>query len=254
MSYNPFSLINKTILVTGASSGIGRATAIECSMMGADVVITGRNEARLKDTFDSLSVDGIQKHQMVVSDLTTENGMDTLIGNIPALDGVSDNAGITNGNKPVKFIKDDELMGVLNANTLSHVKLARMLFKKKLLNKNASYVITASIGGNTSHVTGQAVYGMSKSAVNAFMKYCAIEFASRGIRCNSVCPGMIETPLIHVDTLTDEDMSNDADKYLLKRYGKPEEVAKVNVFLLSDASSYMTGTSLIVDGGYSINH
>lgn len=254
MSYNPFSLINKTILVTGASSGIGRATAIECSMMGADVVITGRNEARLKDTFDSLSVDGIQKHQMVVSDLTTENGMDTLIGSIPALDGVSDNAGITNGNKPIKFIKDDELMGVLNANTLSHVKLARMLFKKKLLNKNASYVITASIGGNTSHVTGQAVYGISKSAVNTFMQYCAIEFASRGIRCNSVCPGMIETPLIHVDTLTDEDMSKDADKYLLKRYGKPEEVAKVNAFLLSDASSYMTGTSLIVDGGYSINH
>jgi len=254
MSYNPFSLEDKTILVTGASSGIGKVTALECAKLGASVIITGRNESRLNDVFDNLETENNQHHQLVISDLTTEEGLNALISTLPSLDGVSDNAGITNGNKPVKFIKDEELMEVLNANTLSHVKLARMLFKKKLLNKNASYVITASIGGNTSHVTGQAVYGMSKSAVNTFMQYCAIEFASRGIRCNSVCPGMIETPLIHVDTLTDEDMNNDADKYLLKRYGKPEEVAKVNAFLLSDASSYMTGASIIVDGGYSINH
>lgn len=252
--YNPFSLEGKTILVTGASSGIGKATALECSKLGASIIITGRNEFRLQDVLNKLFTESGQTHQMIVADLTTEDGLETLVCQMPILDGVSDNAGITNGNKPIKFIKDEELMGVLNANTLSHVRLARILFKKKLLNKNGSYVITASIGGNTSHVTGQAVYGMSKSAINSFMQYCAIEFASRGIRCNSVCPGMIETPLIHVDTLTDEDMANDTDKYLLKRYGKPEEVAKVNAFLLSDASSYMTGSSLIVDGGYSINH
>lgn len=252
--YNPFSLEDKTILVTGASSGIGKATAIECSRLGASVIITGRNESRLQEVLSGLSVENGQSHQMIIADLTTEDGLDVLVSQLPALDGVSDNAGITNGNKPVKFIKDEELMEVLNANTLSHVRLTRMLFKKKLLKKNGSYVFTASIGGNTSHVTGQAVYGMSKSAVNSFMQYCAIEFASRGIRCNCVCPGMIKTPLIHVDTLTDEDMANDADKYLLKRYGEPEEVARVNAFLLSDASSYMTGASLIVDGGYSINH
>lgn len=252
--YNPFSLEVKTVLVTGASSGIGKATAIECSRLGASVIITGRNESRLQEVLSALTVMNGQSHQMIVADLTTEDGLEILVSQLPALDGVSDNAGITNGNRPVKFIKDEELMEVLNANTLSHVRLARMLFKKKLLNKNGSYVFTASIGGNTSHVTGQAVYGMSKSAVNSFMQYCAIEFAGRGIRCNSVCPGMIKTPLIHVDTLTEEDMARDAEKYPLKRYGEPEEVARVNAFLLSDASSYMTGAALIVDGGYSINH
>lgn len=252
--YNPFSLEDKIIFVTGASSGIGKATAIECSRLGASVIITGRNESRLQEVLSALTVKNGQSHQMIVADLTTEDGLEILVSQLPALDGVSDNAGITNGNKPIKFIKDEELMEVLNANTLSHVRLARALFKKKLINKNGSYVITASIGGNTSHVTGQAVYGMSKSAINSFMQYCAIEFASRGIRCNSVCPGMIKTPLIHVDTLTEEDMVRDADKYPLKRYGEPEEVARVNAFLLSDASSYMTGAALIVDGGYSINH
>lgn len=254
MSYNPYSLEGKIILVTGASSGIGKATALECAKMGASVIVTGRNENRLRDVFDNLPKTEKQSHLMVVADMGTDEGLDKLTDNLPPLDGISDNAGISNGNKPVKFIKDEELMDVLNANTLSHVRLARALFKKKLINKNGSYVITASIGGNTSHVTGQAVYGISKSAVNSFMQYCAIEFASRGIRCNSVCPGMIKTPLIHVDTLTEEDMVRDADKYPLKRYGEPEEVARVNAFLLSDASSYMTGAALIVDGGYSINH
>ena len=252
--YNPFSLEGKTILVTGASSGIGKATAMECSRLGASVIVTARNEERLSAVLSSLDTSYGQTHQMVVADITTQEGLDKLIDSLPAIDGVSDNAGASNGNKPIKFIKDEELAEILNANTISHVNLAKALFKKKLLNKNGSYVFTASIGGNTSHVTGQSVYGMSKSATNAFMQYCAVEFSSRGIRCNSVCPGMIKTPLINVDTLTEEDMAKDADKYLLKRYGEPEEVARVHAFLLSDASSYVTGTSIIVDGGYTVNH
>lgn len=254
MNYNPFSLEGKTILVTGASSGIGKATAIECSRLGASVIVTARNEERLSAVLFSLDTSYGQTHQMVVADITTQDGLDKLIDALPAIDGVSDNAGASNGNKPIKFIKDEELAEILNANTVAHVNLAKALFKKKQLNKNGSYVFTASIGGNTSHVTGQSVYGMSKSAINAFMQYCAVEFSSRGVRCNSVCPGMIKTPLINVDTLTDEDMAKDADKYLLKRYGEPEEVAHVHAFLLSDASSYVTGTSIIVDGGYTVNH
>ena len=253
-TYNPFTLESKTILVTGASSGIGRATAIECSKLGASVVITARNEERLSAVLASLDSSYNQAHQMVVADITTRDGLDKLVDALPALDGVSDNAGASNGNKPIKFIKDEELVEILNANTIAHVNLAKTIFKKKLLNKNGSYVFTASIGGNTSHVTGQSIYGMSKSAINAFMQYCAVEYSSRGIRCNSVCPGMIKTPLINVDTLTEEDMAKDADKYLLKRYGEPEEVAHVNAFLLSNASSYVTGTSIIVDGGYTVNH
>ena len=253
-AYNPFSLKGKAILVTGASSGIGRATSIECSKLGATVVVTGRDEVRLNETLNALDISDGQKHQAIIADISTSGDLDLLIENLPALDGVSDNAGTTNGNKPVKFIKDEELETVMNVNTLAHVRLAKALFKKKLLNKGASYVFTASIGGNTSHVTGQSVYGISKSAINSFMQYCAVEFAAKSIRCNSVCPGMIKTPLIGFDTLTEEDMAKDVEKYLLKRYGEPEEVAKATAFLLSDAASYITGTSIIVDGGYTVNH
>lgn len=252
--YNPLSLEGKTILVTGASSGIGKAIALECAKLGANVVINGRNEERLRSTFVGLDISAGQMHQMVVADLTTDNGISDLIGKRISFDGVSSNAGIVSGNKPIKFIDTEDLLNVINTNTISHITLARMLFKKKLLNKNASYVFTASIGGTVSHGPGNAIYGVSKSAIDSFVKYAAIEFATRGIRCNSVCPGMIETPMINLDALTDEDKAKDADKYLLKRYGKPEEVAHLHAFLLSDASSYITGDSIVIDGGYTVNH
>lgn len=252
--YNPFSLENKTILVTGASSGIGRAIALECAKLGANLVINGRNTERLKATYTALDTSFGQQHQMIVADLTTQDGLDHLISQKILFDGVSSNAGIVTGNKPIKFIEEDDLLNVIHTNTVSHILLAKLLFKKKLLNKNASYVFTASIGGTVSHGPGNTIYGVSKSGIDSFMKYAAIEFAARGIRCNSVCPGMIETPMINLDALTDEDKAKDAEKYLLKRYGKPEEVAHLHAFLLSDASSYITGDSIVIDGGYTVNH
>lgn len=252
--YNPYSLENKTILVTGASSGIGKATAIECAKLGANLVINGRNEGRLKATYTELDASLGQRHQMIVADLTKQEGLDSLISQKNLFDGVSSNAGIVTGNKPIKFIEEEDLLNVINTNTVSHILLAKLLFKKKLLNKNASYVFTASIGGTVSHGPGNTIYGVSKSGIDSFMKYAAIEFAARGIRCNCVCPGMIETPMINLDALTEEDKAKDAEKYLLKRYGKPEEVARLHAFLLSDASSYITGDSIVIDGGYTVNH
>lgn len=252
--YNPYSLEGKTILVTGASSGIGKAISLECAKLGAVLVINGRNEERLRSTYDELDTSLGQHHRMVIADIATEEGLDLLINQKIAFDGVSSNAGIVTGNKPIKFIEVEDLLNVIKINTVSHITLAKMLFKKKLLNKNASYVFTASIGGTVSHGPGNAIYGVSKGAINSFMKYAAIEFAIRGIRCNSVCPGMIETPMINLDALTDEDKAKDAEKYLLKRYGKPEEVAHLHAFLLSDASSYITGDSIVIDGGYTVNH
>lgn len=252
--YNPYSLEGKTILVTGASSGIGQATAIECSKLGANVVITARNEERLKKTFDALDTSMGQQHQMVMADVSTSEGLDALVSALPALDGLSSNAGMAVGNKPIKFIKDDDIQTIMQTNTFSHAMLAKLLFKKKMLNKNASCVFTASIGGTKSYGPGNTIYGMSKAALESFVKYAAIEFAPRGIRCNNVCPGMIETPLINLDALTDEDKAIDAEKYLLKRYGQPVEVARTTAFLLSDASSFITGTSIIIDGGYTVNH
>lgn len=251
--YNPYSLENKTILVTGASSGIGKATAVECAKLGATVVVTARNEARLRDVFESLDRSYNQSHQMIIADLSTSEGLKELLEEIPNLDGVSSNAGISKGIAPIKFMKDEIVDEIFNINLLSHVRLARDLFKKKKLNKGSSYVFTASIGGVTSFSIGNAVYGMSKSAINSFAKFCAVDFATRKIRCNAICPGMIETPMTSGNgTVTEEDYQKDKENYLVKRYGRPEEVALTTAFLLSDASSFITGITLFVDGGASI--
>lgn len=252
--YNPYSLEGKTILVTGASSGIGKATAIECAKLGASVVITARNKERLKTVLAELDTTLGQRHQMVIADIASEEGLNTLIAALPVLDGVSSNAGIVFGNSPIKFIGEEQMHNLMQINTYSHVLLAKMLFKKKLIVKNGSIVFTASVGGTMSYGPGNSLYGMSKNALLAFAKYSAIEFAPRGIRVNCVSPGMIETPLINLDSLTEEDKAIDIDKYLLKRYGKPEEVARTTVFLLGDASSFITGTAIVVDGGYTVNH
>lgn len=251
--YNPFSLKGKTILVTGASSGIGQATAIECSKLGATLVITGRNEERLNATYNALCKDFEQQHTCIVADLSQEEDIIQFVAQVPQLDGVASNAGIGTSS-PVKFIKTDDLMRVTELNTFSHVILAKNLFKKKLLKKGCSYIFTASIGGTLNYSLGNSIYGMSKAAINSFMKYCAVEFAARQIRCNSVCPGMIETPMNQGDgAISNKDYEADAQKYLLKRYGKPQEVAQSIAFLLSDASTFITGQALVVDGGVSIN-
>lgn len=251
--YNPFSLTGKTILVTGASSGIGMETAIVCSKLGATVVITGRNNERLKQTLEALETDSDQHHISISADLTTEDGIAELVSQLPTLDGVVSNAGIAISSL-VKFIKTEDMQKVMDTNTFSHVTLAKMLFKKKLLNNNCSYVFTASIGGNYNFALGNSAYGMSKAALNSFMKYCAVEFSARNIRCNSVCPGMIETPMNSGDgAVSKDDYEIDAQKYLLRRYGKAYEIAQPIAFLLSDASSFMTGHTMVVDGGVTIN-
>ncbi|GHT77571.1 3-oxoacyl-ACP reductase [Bacteroidia bacterium] len=248
MSYNPYSLEGKTILITGASSGIGQTTAIECSKLGAKVIITARNEKRLNETFLQLHGEG---HQQIIADLTVREDLDYLIENITQLDGLVNNAGI-NKILPVQFINENDFENILKINTIAPVFLMQRLFKKKKFNRNASIVITSSIGGVFSITPANAMYGMSKSAISSFMKFTALEMSIKGIRCNCVNPGMIETPLIDKAVLTTEDRERDIAKYPLKRYGKPTDVAFGIIYLLSDASSWVTGTSLVIDGGITI--
>ena len=248
MSYNPYSLEGKTVLVTGASSGIGRTTAIECSKMGANVIITARNEERLKVTLDSLDTESGQEHQMFLADLSSEEGINALVDKLPHLDGVSLNAGIVK-TLPVKFINKDDLTEVLNVNMMGPILLAQRLLKKKKITRGSSVVFTSSIGGVMISTVGNTMYGVSKGGLNAFMKGMALEMASVGIRSNSVNPGFVMTNILSAGTISEEDLKKNVSAYPLGRFGKPEDIAYAIIYLLSDASSWVTGHTLVVDGG-----
>lgn len=248
MSYNPYSLEGKTVLVTGASSGIGRTTAIECSKMGASVIITARNEERLKATMDSLSTEYGQSHQMILADLSSEEGVNALVDELPHLDGVSLNAGIVK-TLPVKFINKDDLTEVLNVNMMGPILLAQRLLKKKKITKGSSVVFTSSIGGVMISTVGNTMYGVSKGGLNAFMKGMALEMASVGIRSNSVNPGFVATSILSAGTISEEQLKKNVSAYPLGRFGQPEDIAYAIIYLLSDASSWVTGHTLVIDGG-----
>lgn len=245
--YNPFTLEGKTVLITGASSGIGADTAIECSKLGASVIITGRNEERLQAVLSQLDTSFSQKHQYVIADLSSEEEIQSLVDAIGPIDGLVNNAGV-NRVKPIAFIKSEDLEYIFQNNTFSSVLLAKMLLKKKKLNRNSSVVFTSSVS-SFFNAPGRALYASSKAALTSLMRSFAVELADKGIRANAVHPGMIETKLIH-ENLTEEERVKDMAEYPLKRYGKPEEVAWAIIYLLSDASAWVTGTSMVIDGGF----
>ena len=247
MEYNPFSLEGKTILVTGASSGIGQATAIACSKLGANVVITGRDQGRLQTTADLMGTTASQ----LVADLTDQTDLENLVAALPPLDGAVLCAG-NSTTLPLQFGTREKFDDMFDVNFFAPVELMRLIYKKKVLQKGASVVLLASIGGTHSFMPGNGVYGASKAALNSVMKYAAREYASRKIRVNSICPGMVDTPLIHRGTITEEQLAEDAKRYPLGRYGKPEDIANGAIYLLSDASSWLTGHDLVIDGGFSI--
>ena len=245
---NPFSLEGKTILVTGASSGIGRATAIACSQMGAVVVVTGRNESRLQETLESLEGSG---HQMIVADIANDDQIDYLVDQIPAINGLVNNAGITE-TCPTQFIKRDKLNRVMEVNTIAPILLTQRILKKKKLGKGGSIVFTCSISGTCVCGGGNVLYSASKGAIHGFMKNAALDLAHKGIRVNDVCPGMIDTHILDAGTISEEQLEIEAQRYPMKRFGKPEEVAYGIIYLLSDASSFVTGSSIVIDGGFTL--
>lgn len=245
MIYNPFSLEGKTILVTGASSGIGKATAIECSKMGATVIITGRNEERLAETFNELSGDN---HQMCIADLTNDDDCKSLISRVEKLDGIALCAGKPM-TLPVLFCTPDKFADIYQTNLFAPIELLRTLIKKKKLNKPASVVAIVSIGGTERCTPGNAVYGSGKAALKSLIRYYAVELGAKSIRVNGICPGMVETPLIHKGSISDEQMEEDRKRYPLGRYGQPNDIANGVIYLLSDASSWLTGQSIVIDGG-----
>ena len=246
--YNPFTLKGKTVFVSGASSGIGKAIAIECSRMGADVFITGRNAERLNSTFLELDKGN---HMQIIADLQTDEGIKTVVEKMPSADGIVHCAGIAKP-LPFRFSGKEVMNEVMGINFYSPAILSQELLKNKKINKGASIVFISSVSGVLCSSVGGAVYSASKGAINGLVKGMAIELAAKMIRVNTVNPGMIDTNIYVAGTITQEQLNEDINRYPLKRYGKPEEVAFLVIYLLSDASSWVTGSGMVIDGGYTL--
>lgn len=247
--YNPFSLEGKTILVTGASSGIGQSVAIECSKMGATMIITGRNKDRLDETFQQLEGEG---HHKIIADISQMEDLKSLVAQIPKVDGISHNAGIGNV-KPVKYINHDDLQSIVETNTFGPILLTQMMYKEKKINKNSSIVFTSSLCGVYCVHFGESIYATSKGALSGFAKAAALEMAANGIRINCVNPSIIRTHIFDSLAIYNEEQLEEKMKsYPLRRLGTPTDVSWAIIYFLSDASSWVTGNDLKIDGGYTL--
>lgn len=246
--YNPFSLSGKTVLVTGASSGIGKSTAIECSRLGARVVITGRSEKRLSETLEHLEEGD---HLAIQADLTNADDLVKLVRQVPLLDGLVNNAGITI-TVPTPFINREKLDRVFETNTVAPMLLTQKILKAKKIGKGGSIVFTCSISGTCVSGCGNVLYSASKGAIHGFMKNAALDLSVKGIRVNEVCPGIIDTHIMDESSISSDMLEIERGRYPMKRFGKPEEVAYAIIYFLSDASAFTTGSSLVVDGGFTL--
>lgn len=246
MPYNPFSLDGKKALVTGASSGIGRAVAQECARCGAQLVLTARNKERLRETLDSLEGKG---HSMVIGDLTNQEDLVNLVSQLDTLDGVVLCAGI-NDKSIIKFLNQEHVDKMLAANFTSPVYLSQMLIKNKKLNKESSIVFISSISAFYPSVSN-AMYASSKAALTQFSKVLALELIPQRIRVNCIEPALVETGML--DKYKNLDKMDDLRANApFGRFLKPVEVAYAAIYLLSDATKLITGSNLIMDGGFLI--
>jgi NAD(P)-dependent dehydrogenase (short-subunit alcohol dehydrogenase family) len=245
---NPFSLTGKTIFVTGASSGIGRVVAIECSKMGARMVITGRNSERLKETCDKLSGTG---HSMLAADIASEEEVRRVAESLPPIDGMVHCAGIYRL-APVSFANQELVREVMETNFLGPMALTRETARLKKINRDGSVVFVSSVAGSHVSSPGGSVYSASKSALIGMSRGIALDFAPKGIRVNTIAPATIQTGIFDGSPVSEQQLSEDIKKYPLKRYGKPEEVAYMVIYLLSDASMWVTGSNLVIDGGFTL--
>ncbi len=242
--FNPFSLKGKTILITGASSGIGRAIAIACSKMGAVIILTARNESRLQETQSLLEGSG---HSYICADLIDAEDRQVLLSQCPKLDGLVQCAGV--GSRVLgKFVTATDVTHVMNPNFTAPVLLQGELLQAGKINKAASIVYVASRAAESPSI-GNGVYSASKGAIISYARCLALELAPRKIRVNCICPAMVWTDLIIQEGVTKEMLEEAQQKYPLKRYGQPEDVANLAIYLLSDASSWMTGSCVDITGG-----
>jgi len=245
---SPFGLDKKSILITGASSGIGAQTAIECAKSGAQVIITGRNEERLAGVLSQLEGEG---HQMFAGDLTDEHVREDLVQCISELDGVVYSSGV-NILRPLKFIKQKDLDSVVKINLEAPLLLSTLLLKKKKINDGGSLAFVSSISGIVG-APGNLPYAVSKSGLLGAVRVMALELAQQRIRSNCISPGIVRTPLVdEVEASISKEKMAEREALHPLGFGKVEDVAYSLVYLLSDASRWVTGSNLVIDGGYTV--
>lgn len=244
MNNFPFLLKDKYILVTGASSGIGRAISILISKMGANVILTGRNFIKLNETFSAMKC---ANHLIFPADLSNNNDVVDLVNKVPHIDGLVHNAGI--GIRVLcKDIREHDINEVFKINFQAPLLLQSLLLSNKKINNNSSIVFIASRAAEFPSI-GNALYSASKGAIISYAKCLALELAIRKIRVNCILPAMVQTDFIEKSGIDQEIMDNLNRSYPLKRCGQPIDIANLCLYLLSDASSWMTGSCINISGG-----
>ena len=249
--YNPFSLEGKTIIITGASSGIGRQCAIDCWRMGAKVIAVGRNIQRLNDVVSEMEGRGVYYS----FDLEHIDDINALITDIVCkygkLDGFIHAAGLEVTN-PVKLSRSSEYEYLFRVNCLSAFEIVKNLCGVKTFNRGGSIVFISSISGVIAR-KGLSAYAASKGALMSTARVMALEMAPREIRVNTISPGTILTPMMQkaLDAMNEEDKMKRINGFPLG-LGDTTDISNACIFLLSDASRWMTGQNVIVDGGYTI--
>jgi NAD(P)-dependent dehydrogenase (short-subunit alcohol dehydrogenase family) len=240
MELTKFNLKNKKILITGASSGIGRQIAIDISILGGIITITGRDELRLNETFTQLKG---KNNKQIIADLTKIEDLQKLVDNCSEIDGVVYSAGITE-NLPISFIYEDYLNKIFDINFKSPVLLISKLLKLKKINSKSSIVFISSISSEYPRF-GTAIYSSSKAALETFSKSLSLEIISKKIRSNCVSPSFVETQLFNnVKKSISNDTFIEIEKQLPLGVGKTQDVSNAVMFLLSDNSSWITGQNI----------
>jgi len=247
---NPFSLSGKIVLITGASSGIGRECAILCSRMGAKVIVTGRDATKLNDTVNHLEVKS--DHLGIISNLTdviqTESLISEAIKKFGRIDGLVHSAGIST-TLPLNMMKDKKLDEFFHSNVSSAINLTRLLVKHMPAD-GGSIVYLTSVMAVTGE-SGKSLYSMTKGALLAAARSLAIELAPKKIRINCISPGVVVTPMSQKSIYSQSEEGIEKIKLLHPLgLGTPEDIAAACVYLLSGAARWVTGLNLIIDGGY----
>ncbi|PHN01481.1 SDR family NAD(P)-dependent oxidoreductase [Flavilitoribacter nigricans] len=248
----PFHLTNKTILITGASSGIGRQCAINCSRMGAHVILLGRRPEALEETANQLA--GDRKFIIIAVDLTDYDEVGGKIKEavqvVGKLDGVIHSAGIST-TLPLRMVKPEKLDHYFQTNVTAAIELTRLVTKPVFLStEGASIIFLSSVMGMVGE-TGKSIYSLTKGALIAGSKSLALELARKKVRVNCISPGVVETPMSNQAVYTQNEQARQRIQALHPLgLGNVEDIANACIFLLSDAARWVTGTNLVVDGGY----